>query len=1409
MILNPFFYNFIFFFIGYDILCIVFFSKPWANNPHFQLEFIRYCIHSNNVAKILSNYHSNSLQLSKTVPLLDQLKCQPDFESDIELNSWKFQSLYQILVELSEKSILNSQIEEIFSTPLKKCVDLLILGLLECYGKDTLLKEAIFRKAMMKFLYPTSHPNSSIIFQRILPSNNDFNHASSLTWSQKMLLTSMVELYTSSTPDDQQQKLSRILDLSQDLKALNLLLSSGTHSFVIDLACLASRREYLKLDKWLNDKIHSMGPSFIENCVAFLKRRCPLFGHVESNAMSFPNETSGIILTCLRQCISDNPKNITEMEIMKLFTKYTQCLAQSHLMPNQFMNPIKPNQLDSTLLGIGNQPFNDNQLLNTIKTSLSAAKTIDSNVTNSQQAFLQDIELEFSKEIEEETDSYFQKIYNQDQPDSMSIDQVLEMLKKFQESTNKREKEVFSCMIRNLFKEYPFLNQYPEKELMITGEIFGGIILYDFVKGYGFVGALRYVLESLRKPINSRYFTFGQAALNKFKPRLKEFPKFCQQIHNTPHFCDFPLDLIEYVKYGMDSLAPPSASVNISNESVMFSNVMNSKKVLSNSMNMPHCLNKSVVDSQSIPNETIPPNAFQDKIAFIINNLSQINLSKKAEEFKELIAKEKDQYLQWLSHYFIIKRVSLEANFHELYASFLVKIMMPDLSKLILQETYHNIKVILRSNKEVDNSNDRSLLKNLGQWLGLLTLAQNKPVLSIDLDLRNLLIEAYHKGQQQLMYVVPFVSKVLFGVSKSRVFRPPCPWTDSLISILVELHSEDELKLNLKFEVEVLCKHLEIDIAFYAGKSTILKNKELFAKLEPQLGISITSSPISISAISDQNHVSLSNQSPSFEVNNMHQNAIMPTNINSSVHNYAELNVSNISNIGQSINIQSNLHLLIINPNLSNMVKNVIEKSVQDWINFVSDRVIKVCLVATETLIRKDFANEPNGELMRNCAQKMMRCLISGYSLIHTLEPLANRLQNSLQTLFTSKCINVSKELIDSTVSTIISDNIALCVCFVQKTCIERAIVELDKKLKPDMEVRSNENSQIPNKEMQTLQMKHFVVYEEMGRNIPGFSIPTTLNNSTAVGLNQMENFKPNPPSNVGPNIPNFSLLQNEVPAQQVQMLDTFVIIYDKLIKHLSELIQEFEYVHYNTEAMHQVLDILRMAKQNPRDQNTALTLIKNVINGFRDLMNADFGHTDFAVISRVRDFYLLVLKALTDQRAFNVRFTTTSITRFVMEHWITQYATQSFPDDLFDTLARATLINFPYIDAEFFQLLENGQNTMAINIILNFLKCYLSTGINSSLFANTLDLLQRITMKVNQSNHPLLTDLKNILNLARLNQPVNVPNTEALEQAGFNEKVDSIIKDWISLYNSNKSFNNSFHIIVKNMNTHVSDSYS
>jgi len=45
-----------------------------------------------------------------------------------------------------------------------------------------------------------------------------------------------------------------------------------------------------------------------------------------------------------------------------------------------------------------------------------------------------------------------------------------------------------------------------------------------------------------------------------------------------------------------------------------------------------------------------------------------------------------------------------------------------------------------------------------------------------------------------------------------QVFGPKCAWVYGILKVLVELHNEPNLKQNLTFEIEVLCKELGIDL---------------------------------------------------------------------------------------------------------------------------------------------------------------------------------------------------------------------------------------------------------------------------------------------------------------------------------------------------------------------------------------------------------------------------------------------------------------------------------------------------------------------------------------------------------------------------------------------------------------------
>ena len=205
-----------------------------------------------------------------------------------------------------------------------------------------------------------------------------------------------------------------------------------------------------------------------------------------------------------------------------------------------------------------------------------------------------------------------------------------------------------------------------------------------------------------------------------------------------------------------------------------------------------------------------PPEPLQDKVGFVLNNMSPGNVPEKSEELRGLLEQHAGM-VSWFANYLVVKRVSLEPNFHSIYSEMIDMLSNKKLQQLILHSTLQNARVLLSSPKIRSSSSERSLLKNLGSWLGQVTLARNKPILMRDLDMKELICDAYETGR--LIAVVPFVAKVLDACPNSQVFMPPNPWVMGLFSLLLELYQVPDLKLNLKFEIEVLAKTLKVELA--------------------------------------------------------------------------------------------------------------------------------------------------------------------------------------------------------------------------------------------------------------------------------------------------------------------------------------------------------------------------------------------------------------------------------------------------------------------------------------------------------------------------------------------------------------------------------------------------------------------
>ena len=204
-------------------------------------------------------------------------------------------------------------------------------------------------------------------------------------------------------------------------------------------------------------------------------------------------------------------------------------------------------------------------------------------------------------------------------------------------------------MLRNLFEEYRFFPQYPDRELTITAQLFGGIMEHGLVTYMALGVALRYVLEAVRKPHASKMYYFGITALDRFRHRLKEYPQYCQHLAGIPHFREFPSHLIEYIDSGSRgqepanrphgpvipqvSTAAKSATSTAATATTITSKASTSAATMSG---RPSIANATNIDTLLVASEkdemfTLPPESVQDKVSFIFNNLSQLNLTQKCE----------------------------------------------------------------------------------------------------------------------------------------------------------------------------------------------------------------------------------------------------------------------------------------------------------------------------------------------------------------------------------------------------------------------------------------------------------------------------------------------------------------------------------------------------------------------------------------------------------------------------------------------------------------------------------------------------------------------------------------------------------------------------------------------------------
>eukprot|EP01027_Heterolobosea_sp_BB2_P019726 GEZU01027766.1.p1 GENE.GEZU01027766.1~~GEZU01027766.1.p1 ORF type:complete len:282 (+),score=53.62 GEZU01027766.1:1074-1919(+) len=233
-------------------------------------------------------------------------------------------------------------------------------------------------------------------------------------------------------------------------------------------------------------------------------------------------------------------------------------------------------------------------------------------------------------------------------------------------------------------------------------------------------------------------------------------------------------------------------------------------------------------------------------------------------------------------------------------------------------------------------------------------------------------LDAYERGR--LIAVVPFVAKVMDKCSSSKVFKPPNPWLMGLVSLLAELHHINDLKLNLKFEVEVLCKSLNLKVADIETKG-LLKDRQMAKPPNPDLtqqaaaaqSVSPAPFPVSASPVPAQ-------PSPVLPAQPMENIAFPPPEKDLQQAPTID-SITAIPGLEPHVIINPNITLFTQFPPLKKCVHIAVDRAICEIIAPVVERSVAIACITTRELILKDLAMEGDEQKMLQATHLMVKNL--------------------------------------------------------------------------------------------------------------------------------------------------------------------------------------------------------------------------------------------------------------------------------------------------------------------------------------------------------------------------------------------------------------------------------------------------
>ncbi|KAA1474810.1 Not1-domain-containing protein [Dentipellis sp. KUC8613] len=1223
--------------------------------------------------------------------------------ANVQGHTWNSLDLFEVLVRLanSDSAEIQNFVREMLDKAVRISAELVHMGLLEAPQANwNEIRLEYSQKLLNMFL--AGHPNHQLVFMRIWQIRPTY------------LTTAFRDFY-----EDNPLNITRILDVAQDLKILDALLDVRPFAFALDVAALASRREYLNLDKWLADNVTAHGAEFLHAVIAFLdaKMESEKLSRisdpaVESRTMTLNPLTITIFLRVLR-----NSSSIMHPSDVDYCLEVRNACLQIH-----------PRLMNLT-------PGSD------VEPGFSVVS--------------------YSAEIEAEVDGIFKQMYDE----QITIDEVINMLQRNKKSSNTRDQEIFSCMLHFLFDEYKFFQTwYPARELAMTGYLFGSIIQYELVDYIPLGIAIRYVIDALNCPPETNLFKFGLQALSRFESRLSEWQPLCQALLNIPHLLEARPGLAASIHRAM-----ANAGDSVPSES----------RGPALTASEPPIVFTAIKPEQMDGEPEAPPEDTSDKILFIVNNLAPTNFDSKVVDMKVSF---KDEYARWFANYLVDQRIATEPNNHKLYLRFLDAIDGPTLAKFVFQETIAKSAVLLNSEKTMQSSSERTILKNVAAWLGTITLARDKPIKHKVLSFKDLLLEGYENGR--LIVAIPFICKTLESAAHSKVFRPPNPWLMAVISLLVELYHFADLKLNQKFEIEVLCGSLEIDLDTVEATS-VLRNRPLAESM---------AGPPLPDYVGDIDALPMGGYDPASQLHDDSQVLALGGNTTDAQRAVGAQIEIILSDLIQHITITPQLGPLSNNPSFKRAVQLALDRSVREIILPVVERSVTIAGISTRELVAKDFATESSEDTLRQAAHRMAQKLAGSLAMVTCKEPLRSNLSNHLRQFLSEHGFS-EQSVPDQVVMLLVQDNIDMACQAIEKAAMDRATVDVDDSFAAAYEARRRHrqtNRGQPFWDSTFLHSNFSASLPDPLRIKPSGVQPNQIGVYEDFGLDAKRRWGSRPSSTVSysRNDPLSNVMYPSSPALETaaattglshqEALDRFNLILKEIESTLSQIpIQSLAALPPNHDVRHLVRQILYLAVESTERHRTPLLMSQKIVQLLYKT------HTQLA-----REVYV----ALLDQLCHSFEDVAKEAITWLI------YADDERKLNIPVTVAllRSGLISIAQQDQQLAKFLLTDQRSSLQNFAAGLIRECLTCDpplASQSQFTYTIDILTQIvqTGKANDETLRLLDDLRGVRRPTAAEGPASQQPGSKSENEQLREKLLIWFQQWVNIFQRSHSPEKSF----------------